>query len=249
MTMFTKEINKDVPIPLYYQLKNIIKTDIENGTLKTGDTIPTEMEIMSHYNISRFTVRQAISELVNEGYLLRKTSKVTFVTEPNKKTSFIKSFEPFHQQIQELGKTPHTELLDMSVMKPDDRIRELLRLGTNDKVISLFRRRFADATPVVTIQNYLPYNLCHFVLSHDFKDVSLYNLFMSQPETCIDNTRTIVSAETATPEDVKLLEVKPGSPMLCFNNISTTSDGTIIDYAYAHYRGDMNKFEINESPK
>ena len=46
-----------------------------------------------------------------------------------------------------------------------------------------------------------------------------------------------------------LLEVKPGSPMLCFNNISTTSDGTIIDYAYAHYRGDMNKFEINESPK
>ena len=52
MTMFTKEINKDVPIPLYYQLKNIIKTDIENGTLKTGDTIPTEMEIMSHYNIS-----------------------------------------------------------------------------------------------------------------------------------------------------------------------------------------------------
>ena len=64
MTMFTKEINKDVPIPLYYQLKNIIKTDIENGTLKTGDTIPTEMEIMSHYNISRFTVRQAISELV-----------------------------------------------------------------------------------------------------------------------------------------------------------------------------------------
>ena len=48
MTMFTKEINKDVPIPLYYQLKNIIKTDIENGTLKTGDTIPTEMEIMSH---------------------------------------------------------------------------------------------------------------------------------------------------------------------------------------------------------
>lgn len=75
MTMFTKEINKDVPIPLYYQLKNIIKTDIENGTLKTGDTIPTEMEIMSHYNISRFTVRQAISELVNEGYLLRKPAK------------------------------------------------------------------------------------------------------------------------------------------------------------------------------
>ena len=87
MTMFTKEINKDVPIPLYYQLKNIIKTDIENGTLKTGDTIPTEMEIMSHYNISRFTVRQAISELVNEGYLVRKTSNGTFVTEPNKKTT------------------------------------------------------------------------------------------------------------------------------------------------------------------
>ena len=61
---------------------------------------------------------------------------------------------------------------------------ELCVLVPMTKVISLFRRRFADATPVVTIQNYLPYNLCHFVLSHDFKDVSLYNLFHVRPETC-----------------------------------------------------------------
>lgn len=113
----------------------------------------------------------------------------------------------------------------------------------------MFRRRFADDIPMVTFQNYIPYDLCSFILSYDFKVHSLYELLMNNPSTQIANTKTIVSAMNATTEDIELLNVKVNTPMLYFHNISTTGNGTIVDFAFAHYRGDLNKFEFDDSPK
>ena len=249
MQLFQKKIDKSTPIPLYFQLKTILLNDIKDNCFAVGDAIPTESELVEFYHISRSTVRQAISELVQEGWLIRKASKGTFVTKPEQNSSYIRSFEPFYQQISRLGKTPRTELIDLSVVTPTSEIAGKLNLKPDQKVISMFRRRFADDIPMVTFQNYIPYDLCSFILSYDFKSYSLYELLMTNPETQIANTKTIVSAMNATSEDIELLNVKVNAPMLYFHNISTTSEGVIIDYAFAHYRGDLNKFEFDGSPK
>lgn len=247
--LFDKKLDKNTPIPLYFQLKNIILSDIEKGNFVTGDSIPTENQMADFYHISRSTIRQAIAELVQEGWLVRKASKGTFVTTPVQNSSYIRSFEPFYQQIKRLGMVPRTELIDLSVITPEPEIAEKMKLTPEQKVISMFRRRFADDMPMVTIQNYIPYNSCSFILSHDFKTNSLYELLMSNQKTQIFNTKTVVSAATSTEEDIRLLEMKIPTPMLCFHTISVTKDGDIIDYAFSRYRGDWNKFEINDSPQ
>ena len=56
-------------IPLYYQLKQILVDMIENEEIKPDEPIPSEPKLMSTYNLSRTTVRKAIDELVNEGFL------------------------------------------------------------------------------------------------------------------------------------------------------------------------------------
>lgn len=249
MQLFQKKLDKSTPIPLYFQLKSIILSDINDNCFTVGDAIPTENELVDFYHISRSTVRQAISELVKEGWLTRKASKGTFVTKPEQSSSYIRSFEPFYQQISRLGKTPRTELIDLNVITPTPEIAKKLSLTPEQKVISMFRRRFADDIPMVTFQNYIPYDLCSFILSYDFAAYSLYELLMTRPETQIAGTKTIVSAMNATSQDIELLNVKVNTPMLYFHNISTTADGTIIDYAFAHYRGDLNKFEFEDSPK
>ncbi len=249
MHLFKQKLDKSTPIPLYFQLKSILLDDIKDGRFKVGDPIPTENELVDFYHISRSTVRQAISDLVQEGWLTRKASKGTFVTQPERTSSYIRSFEPFYQQITKLGKKPHTELIDLNVITPEKEISERLKLEPGQKVISLFRRRYADDIPMVTFQNYIPYDLCSFILSYDFKLHSLYEILIKNPETQIANTKTIVSAMNASSEDIKLLNVKVNTPMLYFNNISTTAKGTVIDYAFAHYRGDLNKFEFEASPK
>lgn len=79
MILESNRIQKDIPIPLYYQLKELILSEIKNGNYPGGSIIPTESEICSFFHISRTTVRKAITELVQEGHLYRVKSKGTFV--------------------------------------------------------------------------------------------------------------------------------------------------------------------------
>lgn len=80
------ELNRNVPIPLYYQLKEILKEQIASGVYKPGDKLPTEDELCEQFSISRTPVRQALIELVHEDLLRRIPALGTFVTEPNSST-------------------------------------------------------------------------------------------------------------------------------------------------------------------
>lgn len=75
------EINKNIPIPLYYQLKQVIKKNIEKGEFKPGDRLPTEQELCAMFGISRAPVRQALTELTYEGILYRRPGLGTFVSD------------------------------------------------------------------------------------------------------------------------------------------------------------------------
>ncbi|HIH96353.1 MAG TPA: extracellular solute-binding protein [Thermoplasmata archaeon] len=75
------EIDKNVPIPIYYQLKQMIKKKIEKGEFKPGDRLPTEHKLCDMFGISRTPVRQALTELTREGILYRKPALGTFVSD------------------------------------------------------------------------------------------------------------------------------------------------------------------------
>ncbi len=72
-------IDRDSPIPIYHQLKTLIREQIESGAWRPGERIPTELELCRSYNISRSPVRQALSELAYEGLLVRRPALGTFV--------------------------------------------------------------------------------------------------------------------------------------------------------------------------
>ena len=77
-------IDKNIPLPLYYQLKQIIINLIDDGVYKEDETIPTEHELIEKYQLSRTTVRQALNELVTEGYLYKRKGVGTFVSSTKK---------------------------------------------------------------------------------------------------------------------------------------------------------------------
>ncbi len=74
-----KMIDRDSPIPLYYQLKLHFKEQMESGDLHPGDRLPTEMELCEQFDISRAPVRQALTELAREGMIYRRAGQGTFV--------------------------------------------------------------------------------------------------------------------------------------------------------------------------
>ncbi len=239
-----KKLDKSVPIPLYFQLKELILQQIKEGFYKVGDSIPTEKELSDIYDISRTTVRQAVTELVQEGWLYRVKSKGTFVRAPKIEQSFIQALGSFNDQILELGMTPSTEVLDFKVMEVPKEVAMHLNLVEGEQVIYIHRRRFADSEPIVMVETYLPYRKCEFVLGRDFVKESLYPILSESNETKICKIRRFIEAVEAEQYDMKNLNMPKGKAIQQFISIGFNYKDEPIEYSLARYRGDKNIFEI-----
>lgn len=93
-------IDKNTPIPLYYQLEKLIIEEIEGGAYPAGSLIPTENELSQMFAISRTTVRQALADLVQNEMLYRTKSKGTFVAQPKISQGFIQSILSFDEDVR-----------------------------------------------------------------------------------------------------------------------------------------------------
>ena len=244
MLFDNKKLDKSVPIPLYFQLKELILSEIKNENYKDGDMIPTENEISDEFQISRTTVRQAVTELVQEGWLYRIKSKGTFVTHPMINQDFLKKLESFQEQMKRLGMKPSTSVLELKKMKADAEVAKALQLKEGAEVIFLFRKRFADGEPIVTIKTYLPAKTCAFVMEHDLEKEALYEILAGGEDTKIYRVSRTIEAVEAELEDERLLNLPCGKPIQYFVSIGYNTGGTPLEYSKARYRGDRNSFEI-----
>lgn len=247
--IYAHSLDRTVPIPLYYQLKNIITSEINAGSYQPGEAIPTEEELISHFNISRTTVRQAITELVQEGRLYRVKSKGTFVAENKINTDFISRLEPFNEQVSRLGKEPSTKVLDFRQGAAPANVAEALGLQPNDPIIFLQRLRYADDMPIVLVKTYLPMSLSGILKNCDFTKESLYHVMGNHgPAYKVHHIRRIVEAIQAPESIAQLLECQIDVPLLFFTSTGYTAENVPVEYSRAYYRGDCNKFEITIMP-
>lgn len=239
-----KELNKATPVPLYYQLKELILSEIKEGAYPRDSMIPTEKELSDIFGISRTTVRQAISELVQEGWLYRIKSKGTFVSSPKINQDFIQKLEPFNDQIRRTGREPHTEVLDFRIIEASQEVANHLNLQPGDQAVFLQRRRYADDEPIVILETYLPYSRCSFLMEHDFERESLYEVLSRDENTKVYCVRRIVEAIEATAADAEKLNIKKGKPVHYFTTFGYNPVGVPIEVSYARYRGDRSSFEV-----
>jgi GntR family transcriptional regulator len=249
MMLGNSKLDKSVPIPLYFQLKELILAEIKNGNYKHDDVIPTELELSEMFQISRTTVRQAITELVQEEWLYRIKSKGTFVSKPKISQAFVQVLESFDDQIIRSGKTPHTELLALKVIPVPESAAEALHLKLDDKVIFIHRRRFADDEPIVILKTYIPYTKCSFVMQHDMGKESLYTILATHNDTEVYKIHRLIEAVEATAHDAANLNIKKGSAIQKFTSTGYNMFGEPIEYSLARYRGDRNCFEVLVAPR
>src|SRR5690625_6661225 len=120
-------INKDSGIPLYYQVKEVIKDKIETEEWRSNEKIPNELELVKRFNVSRSTIRQAILELVSEDLLIRKKGLGTFV----KKHQYEWDFTTFSYP-EELG-TKHT-LINSSIIEGPSEYLHTLKLNNSKEI-------------------------------------------------------------------------------------------------------------------
>ncbi|MGC8778569.1 MAG: GntR family transcriptional regulator, partial [Candidatus Caldatribacteriaceae bacterium] len=162
-----KEIVGGGSVPLYQQLKNILKGQILSGILKPGDQIPSETDLSRIYGVSQITVRQAVKSLVEEGFLYRKQGRGTFVASPKLRRRLPKLYS-FSEDMVELGLQPSSKLLEETVIEADEELAELLRLPpSNRRVNKLVRVRIANGEPILIERTLIPVYLCPDLFTED----------------------------------------------------------------------------------
>lgn len=239
------KLDKSVPIPLYYQLKTLLLEEIKSNAYPVDSIIPTEKEISEMFEISRTTVRQAITELVREGWLYRVKSKGTFVAQRKIQQDFIRRLESFNEQIERTGRRPGTELLALEVVEMPERAAEAFGVAPGEKVVYLHRKRSADDEPIVTVETYLPYPKCAFLMQHNMAKESMYNVLAEREETRICRVSRILEAVAANAQDARLLNIRTGKPVHLFHTVGYNQYDEPIEFSIARYRGDRNRFEVD----
>ena len=147
-------------IPLYFQLEQIIKSKILTGEFILGDQIPTEKDLCQTYQVSSITARQAILNLVNEGLLVRRQGKGTFVKEGFTNIKNIKTLRlsgDLNNILPEGLKAQDVKVLDIVKIKTPQRVAELLNIEGGKEIIQVKRTRSDNNVPVSYIKNYLPF--------------------------------------------------------------------------------------------
>jgi GntR family transcriptional regulator len=238
--IFDKILNKENPTPLYYQLKEILLEYIPNH--RQDSPIPTELELSHHFGISRPTVRQAISELVTEGYLYRIKGKGTFVARPKIHQEFLRVLDSFNNEIAKKDLKPSTKVLGMKVIECDKDISKALNIAVGSKVIKLKRLRFVNDEPIVIVTTYLPFNKCNLILEKDFEKESLYTVLEKDCGYILSKAVRELEAILAGEYEASLLKIEEGAPIQFIKSVTYLSDNTPIEYSFAKYRGDRNKF-------
>ncbi len=237
-----KTLNKNIPIPLYYQLKTILLEYIKERHDDSEAPIPTEVEISEHFGISRPTVRQAINELVVEGYLYRIKAKGTFIAKPKIAQDFLLVLDSFNNEMKKKGLNPSTKILARELVMCDEKVAQTLKINEGDDVIKLTRLRFADEEPIVFVITYVPYKVCPGLMTHDLEKMSIYEIIEKESGMLISTATRSLESMIAGDFEAKLLNIPKGAPVHYFESVIALENGTPVEYSFAKYRSDRSKF-------
>ncbi len=234
-------IDRQSPLPMYHQLKEILLERIKKEPIAPGSSFPSEMELIETYEVSRTTVRQAIAELTKQGFLYTIKGKGTFVTKPKIDLRYLQKALTFDEQIRKSGMAPMTKVLFFKEVKAPDDVAAYLETS---RALRLVRLRYADGEPVVLAESYHPYDLCSFLLGQDLEKNSLYATLASSPETKVSRVERTVEAVAATGDLAKALRIKTGFPVQHFHTLAFSRSDRVVEYCISDYRGDRNKLSV-----
>jgi GntR family transcriptional regulator len=237
------DVAKRSPVPLYYQLAELIRERVRSGTLRPGDQLPSERELAEQVGISRMTARQALAYLVRDGALVARPGVGTFVAAP-KLTYDALHLRGFTEETIRHGEPVASRVLEQSVVTPPPPVAAALLLADAEPVIKVVRLRSAGDAPVLLETSFLPAACCPGLDTEDLERDSLYRLLELRYGLRMQWTRQTIEATLANDYESDLFGVEPGAPMLLLDGVTYADEDRPVESFKAVYRADRLKFAL-----
>lgn len=235
-------------VPKYFTLKREIVKKIDNDEYMGDEKIPSERQLGERYGVSRITVRRAIDELVNEGYLYKIQGKGTYV-KGDSHTQDLFSIASCTKDIINMGMEPSRKVLNVGIIESFPKRRRELEISETDKLLQIDRVYYADQEALNRTVTYLPIKYFPGLEDHDYEQESLYEVLENHYDVTITRATRTIEAVLAKGEIAELLEVDEGMPIILFRGITYGTIGhreVPIESFKTSYRTDKYKFYINQ---
>jgi GntR family transcriptional regulator len=234
-------LERNSPVPLYYQLAQSIEQAIASGALAPGDRLENELSLTSRLGLSRPTARQAIQELVKKGLLVRKRGVGTQVV--RSKFSRDERLTSLNDDLARAGKTPTTTLLAFGRVDLDVELIDAIDADlTGTDLIKVRRLRLADDVPLAILTNYLPTRL--EITEEDMRRRGLYDCLRARGIN-LKIAHQRINARLMTAEEAALLDEQEPAAALTVDRIAYDDMGQFVEFGRHVYRA--SRYAIQSS--
>lgn len=239
---------KDSPIPLYYQIREILRKEILESELPHGSSLPSESDLMERFSVSRATVRRAMQDLVQEGLVYRLRGRGAFVRSL-RIVQELTALTGFVEDMLELGHRPLARLVKAEQVPANETVAAKLNLPIGETVTYIERVRLANEIPLSFDTTWLPNDLGQKIVQDNLDIYPIYSLLEDKYGILLGNAQYVIDAAVAEATLARILNIDEGAPIFIIERTAQTTEGIPIDFEMLHYRADRIRFALQLNRK
>jgi len=240
-----RRIDRSLATPLYHQLEQILRAEIDDGIYQPGNLLPSESEICARYDVSRSVTRQTLQNLAHAGLIRTVRGRGSFVAEKKLSERFVQRATGFYDDVTRMGLDIKTRVLRQEIAEVPLEVRDFLGVS---HAIRIDRVRSVAGRVLAYVVTYLPHERCPGLETHDLNDRSLYAHLRERFGLHVHSGSRTVEAVPAEGEAARHLEVATGTPLLLLRSAGFTADGQPLEWFEAWHRADRTRFEVEMLP-
>ena len=211
-------LSTEAGVPLHRQLFLVLHDEIDRGVLAPGDALPTEQTLCEQFGVSRITVRRALADLAEQGYIERRQGVGSFVREhaPSEPVSAGRSYLDGLRQTQF---ETEVDVVELDTRRPPRHIAEALESSEELLHIVRVRRQRRTGEPLIVTDAWLPAQLADTLTESTLLRAALYEL-LAGAGVVVDRVQHEITAEIAGPRNAHLLDTAIGAALLRLNRLA-----------------------------
>ena len=243
-----RRINKDLPIPYYYQIVQVLREsidDIEDREKQEEIQLPSEAELCELFSVNRGTIRHALDLLEREGLIYREKGRGAFVHRRRVELdlSFLCSTT---EDLKSRGWRPGTEVISVTKISPRSHILNSLQLNEDEKVWEVYRKRLANGEPISLQRAFFPVLLMPELIKLDLTQ-SFYSIWREKYNIQPRDAEQTIRTRLATIEEMELLSISDSIPIFEITRVTYDINNRAIEYLQSVWRGDRYDFYVRLS--
>lgn len=233
-----------LPVPLYTQIKDILRDRILEGVYESHEQMPSESELMKAFKVSRITVRQALGDLQKEGLIFKVQGKGSYVSKP-KAFQNLARLQGFGEAMASMGYETYSRVIGDQITTAGTTVGARLNIPASESVVEIRRVRFLNREPISVDVSYLPQAIGERLLREDLAHRDIFLILENDYGVPLGQAELQIEAMLADEALARLLKVVEGAPVLRIERLTFTAEGKPLDFEYLYYRGDAFQYRLS----